>query len=136
MVQGTLSDANITGQVQILVQILQSSAWREIWDFLELSVASFENLGIEISAPDDMVWHKCQEANLVLITGNRNQDGSSSLEETIRIYNAPDSLPVFTLSQPNRIRQSKAYANRVVERLLERLLEIDVSRGAGRIFLP
>ncbi|HWG45363.1 MAG TPA: hypothetical protein VN688_21550 [Gemmataceae bacterium] len=36
----------------------------------------------------------------------------------------------------NRINHSRAYAERVVERLLEYLIDIDNYRGTGRLYLP
>ena len=46
------------------------------------------------------------------------------------------SLPVFTFSDAHRLYQSAAYLDKVVERLLEILLDQDSYRGAGRLFLP
>jgi hypothetical protein len=49
---------------------------------------------------------------LYLLTSNRNDEGSESLEATIRTHNAPTSLPVFTIADADRIFQSKDYAER------------------------
>ena len=73
---------------------------------------------------------------VVLITGNRNRRGPSSLEETILLHNTPTSLPVFTLADPKRIRRSHKYANRVIESLLENLLDMESYLGTGRLYLP
>jgi hypothetical protein len=43
---------------------------------------------------------------------------------------------VLTLSNANKILSSRRYANRVVEKMLQYLLEIDNVRGAGRLWLP
>jgi hypothetical protein len=39
----------------------------------------------------------------MLITGNRNEDGPASLETTIQASNTPASLPVLTISAPQRL---------------------------------
>jgi hypothetical protein len=78
----------------------------------------------------------CQRERLVLVTGNRNADEPDSLELVIRDENQPDSLPVVTLANPQRITRDRPYAEKVAERLLERLIAIDDFRGAGRIYVP
>ena len=72
----------------------------------------------------------------MLITNNRNEDSPESLEATIRQHNTPESLPVFTIGNLDNFRLSRAYAERVLKRLYEYLLEIDSLRGTGRLFLP
>ena len=83
-----------------------------------------------------LIWRRCQAEQLVLITNNRNQDSPDSLETTLRLYNTPDCLPVFTIGDLDKFRISRAYAERVLERLYEYLLQIDNVRGTGRLFLP
>ena len=82
------------------------------------------------------VWRRCQAEHLVLITSNRNYAGSDSLEATIRLYNTPDSLPVFTIADANQLNSSRPYAEQVVEALLDYLQRIDLLRGTGRLYLP
>ncbi|NLX95012.1 MAG: hypothetical protein GXY83_02430 [Rhodopirellula sp.] len=54
----------------------------------------------------------------------------------VREENQPDSLPVFTLASPERLRADRTYAEQTAMRLLEYLVYLDELRGAGRIFLP
>jgi len=136
MVKGIIGDADIKGQMRILTRLIQNTFWHEFWDDLGLTVFTFEDFQLAGTATDADVWQICQRNGLVLITGNRNKRGPASLEETIHVYNKPDSLPVFTLADPNQVKRSRSYANRVVEKLLERLLEIDSYRGSGRLYLP
>jgi hypothetical protein len=72
----------------------------------------------------------------VLITANRNQQGSDSFEATLKTLNTESSLPIITIAKAERVLKSKNYADRVAEQLLDRLLSIDTFRGAGRIFVP
>jgi hypothetical protein len=50
--------------------------------------------------------------------------------------NTPTSLPVLTLGSPPQVLSSRTYAERVVVRLLEILLDLDQYRGTGRLYLP
>jgi hypothetical protein len=43
---------------------------------------------------------------------------------------------VLTLAGPDRVIHSRTYAERVVERLLECLIDMDNYRGTGRVYLP
>ena len=97
---------------------------------------SFADLSLLKDASDAAVWHACQRAQVILITGNRNNDGPDSLEATIQAHNTPLSLPVLTISDPNRAAISWQYADECVEALLVYLLDIDRVRGAGRLWLP
>jgi hypothetical protein len=83
-----------------------------------------------------VVWRRCQEQRLLLLTNNRNDDGPDSLEATIRTYNTPESLPVFTFGDADKISKSQEYAEEVIESLFDQLLRIDTLNGTGRLFLP
>ena len=72
----------------------------------------------------------------MLITANRNADDPTSLEVVIRQRNHSRSMPVLTLSDADRILHDRQYAEAVARRLLEILLEIELYRGTGRLFLP
>jgi hypothetical protein len=73
---------------------------------------------------------------LVLVTGNRNDDGPDSLEAVIRNENQLDSLPVITIADPDRMLRDRLYADTVAERLLDYLMRIDEIRSTGRIYVP
>jgi hypothetical protein len=99
-------------------------------------VLSFPAVGLAYDSPDTVIWRTCQREQHVLITGNRNDDGPDSLEAVIRDESQPDSLPVITLANPNRVLQDRLYAEKVAARLLEYLMRIDEVRGAGRLYVP
>jgi hypothetical protein len=90
-----LADANIQGQVALLAAYMQAEPWRDFWDYLDLRLLTFADVGLNPSDPDDIVWQRCQELSVLLITDNRNDDGLDSLEATIRRLNTPEKLPVF-----------------------------------------
>lgn len=131
-----LADNNIQGHVEVLIQICQGDFWREIWASLDMELVTFEDLSLSRRDSDADVWLACQKHEIVLITRNRNAVGPESLEAAIRTMNSPSCMPVFTIVHPDRILRNKIYADRVVERLLENLLEIDNLRGTGRLYLP
>jgi hypothetical protein len=70
------------------------------------------------------------------VTANRNDDDPDSLAATIRTEGAPDSLPVLTIGNIDRLMSSREYAERVILKLLDYLLDLDAYRGTGRLYLP
>lgn len=131
-----VADVNIEGHVTRLVARMQEAEWRDFGDYLELQHRTFADLGLAPSATDAEVWQCCQQYPALLVTNNRNDDGPDSLEATIRLHNSPQSLPVFTIADADRILGGTTYADRVIERLFRYLLELDSVRGTGRLFLP
>jgi len=131
-----MSDNDVRGHVSRLMDICQGGPWAELWDELECAVCTFGDLDLLEDATDAAVWQACQQGGVLLITGNRNAEGPESLEITIRQRNTPNSLPVLTLADPDRIARDRVYAESVVERLFDVLIDIEMLRGAGRLFLP
>lgn len=134
--KGILPDINAGKHIRALMSVWNSDSWRDLWYGLGLAVASFPALGLAYDAADADVWRTCQKEGLVLITGNRNNDASDSLEAVIRDENLAISLPVITIANPDRVLRDRFYAELVAERLLEQLFAIDSYRGAGRIYVP
>ena len=50
--------------------------------------------------------------------------------------NSLQCLPALTISDRDRIARDRRYAESVLERLLEFLIDLEALRGAGRLFLP
>ena len=98
-----LADVNIEGHVRRLVALMQTDYWRELWDYLQLRLLTFGDVGLAPKDTDARVWETCQQEDLFLLTSNRKDDGPDSLEATIRTRNTVSSLPVFTLSDADRI---------------------------------
>jgi hypothetical protein len=130
-----LADHNADGHVEVLLRVLLDE-WIEFWNSLELTVVTFEELGLEARANDAELWSTCQREQVVLITNNRNAEGPDSLEMVIRSENQADSLPVFTLANADRILADSSYAAATAERLIEYLVYLEEIRGAGRIYVP
>jgi hypothetical protein len=135
-VRGVVADANVEGHFAVLMRLLGQEPWAEFWAHLGLRTPVFADLGLQRDSPDLLVWQTCQREELILVTANRNDEGPDSLEAAIVSLNTASSLPVFPLADPDRVLHEKAYAERVVERLLDYLLGIDKYRGVGRLYLP
>ncbi len=136
MVKGLLADANVIGPVRALAQRMQTDPWADYWALLGLSLFAFDDVGLVPNSKDVDVWNTCQQFQLILITDNRNEKTADSLEATIRTFNRPDCLPVFTISDFDKFRDDRTYADRVVEMLYDCLIRIDDLRGTGRLYLP
>ncbi len=134
--RGILADINVGRHRDALLAIWSSDTWRGIWTELGLSVVTFPDLGLTYNSADTVIWRTCQTEKLVLITGNRNDEGPDSLESVIRNENQADSLPVITISRPKRLLHDRIYAESVAEGILEYLIRIDEVRGAGRLYVP
>ena len=136
---GVIADVNFQGHLARLMFILLSPEWRKAWDDLELSVHTFRELGVDPQTRDRAVYELCQARGLILITGNRNDDGPDSLEATIRDAGA-DALPVITLGNAQRVLTDNEFATDVALGLLEYLIDMrkDLSAflGTGRQYLP
>jgi hypothetical protein len=133
---GVVADADVRGQVLDLVALLQGPARRELWADLGIRVFDFDELGLQVFAPDRDVWRACQERQLVLITGNRNCEGPDSLAATIDELNTDDSLPVLTIGMPPRVARDRGYAETIADDLLEYLHDLEKVLGTGRLYLP
>jgi len=135
-VQGLVADADIKGQFVVLLGILESESWIDLWHELNIAVYDLTDLDLHKRSPDLEIWQTCQEKDIVLLTANRNLEGEDSLESAIRQFNHSGALPVLTLSNPGRILRNKRHAHRTAERLFAYLLDIEKHRGAGRIYIP
>jgi hypothetical protein len=131
-----LADANINGHVRRLAKRMQGEPWADFWSHLQLSYASFADVGLDAADTDAVVWQTCQDKRLLLITGNRNDDGPDSLQNTIRARSGPHCLPVFTIANADRVLVDGDYAAEVIWRLYEYLFDLDGLLGTGRLYIP
>jgi hypothetical protein len=98
-----MADHDVEGHLKVLLNVWSSPKWADLWQDASWAVESFSRLGIASTASDEEVWTICQQRGIVLITGNRNAEGDDSLELTIRRRGTPQSLPVLTIANPNRL---------------------------------
>ena len=131
-----LADHNVEGQFGVLARIWTSPDWLDLWLSLVGGTETFASLGLASDLADSELWSLCQERDMVLITGNRNADDDDSLEVTMRKLCQPNSLPVLTIADPNRVMYDREYAERVAVQIIDILMDLDRVRGTRRIYVP
>ena len=134
--QRLLSDHDVPGHISRLMDICQLPPWADLWRELGCLLCTFKDFNLRVDATDAAIWQVCQDHHVLLITGNRNAESAESLEMTIRQRNDSTYLPVLTLADPDRIPRDRPYAESIVERLFDILIDLDALRSTGRIFLP
>jgi len=127
-----LVDHDIKGQAMALWGTLAAEGWLEIFP---LGLAMFEKVGLPFDSSDRAVWRFAQARGMLLLTNNRNMKGEDSLEQTLREENTATSLPVLTVGNVERLRES-IYRDRCATRLVEIGLDLENYLGTGRIFIP
>jgi hypothetical protein len=131
-----LVDANLDGHAELLDTRLQSDKWREFREQLGIRFLHFGDFGLDRKSKDQLVWRLCQECGFYLLTANRNMEGDDSLEATIRREGTEQSFPMFTLADGDRLYEGTEYLDKVIESMLEYLINEPNCRGTGRLFLP
>ena len=66
-----LADANIEGHVIRLAARMQREPFIGFWNDLRISLATFADVELVPHDPDALVWKRCQERGLCLITGSQ-----------------------------------------------------------------
>lgn len=133
---GIMCDQDVQGLARAVIARCRQADWEDVWNELDIELYTFSDVGLEPDATDAEIWIACQQNNIVLLTGNRNAEGPDSLEITIRQRNVPSSLPVLTFADLRKLKHDRTYVELAAVSLLEKLIDIDVLRGAGRIYLP
>ena len=134
--RGLLADVNAEGYLRALLRICQGPGWRSLWLELRIPVFTFGDLSLDVEMSDSEMWQFCQREGLILITDNRNEEGTDSLGATIRARNTVDSLPVITPADAQRLLADRIYCERAAIEMMEILMDIESRRGAGRLFIP
>ena len=127
-----LLDHHMKKQGILLWATMGSEGWLRL---LDIPMLTFGDVGLPVDSNDRDVWRFAQEKKLILLTGNRNKDGSDSLEQTIRDENTSDSLPVITVGITDRLDE-RVYREQCAEKLVEIVLNIENYLGIGRIYIP
>lgn len=128
-----LIDHNLKGHALVLFGAIASQGWLDI---LPIQFVDFAEVDLAIDSNDRVVWRLAQEKQMILLTANRSMKGRDSLEQVMREESAPNSLPVFTIANADRLLNDVDYRGRCVESLIEITIDIDSYRGARRIFIP
>jgi hypothetical protein len=120
-----LIDHNLSGHVDLLSGALFATGWLEL---VSIRLVPFEEFGLPGNVDDRTLWRFVQANQMLLLTENRNMKGADSLEQTIREEGTPQSLPVITIGNRNRLVQPD-YRHRCAERLVETVIDLENFRG-------
>jgi predicted nuclease of predicted toxin-antitoxin system len=127
-----LIDYNLEGDADLLIATLQQDGWT---DLLLLEFIHLRDTPLGPEAKDNDIWHYVQTQGMILLTNNRNRDDDTSLQATMERENTSDSLPLLTIANPLRLKES-SYRQAVAERLAEILAYLENHLGTGRLYLP
>lgn len=127
-----LSDHDIEGKVFLLWGAVAATGWLEM---VPMRLVRFREVGLPPDSTDRAVWRFAQSNGMILLTNNRNMQGTHSLEQTIRDENTVTSLPVLTFSDFERITD-RVYRENCAARLVEIVIYLDDYLGVGRLFIP
>ncbi|MBF2029151.1 MAG: ACP S-malonyltransferase [Oscillatoriales cyanobacterium C42_A2020_001] len=128
-----LVDHNLGGHAEILLGTIASQGWLEL---LPIRFVTFKEINLSINSSDRVVWQVAQSSQMILLTANRSMKDEDSLEQVLREESYATSLPVITISNPDRLLEDRVYRNLWVDRILEILIDIKNFIGAGRLFVP
>lgn len=134
--RGLLADANSEGSLRAILRVCRSPGWRDIWLELRVPAFAFKDFSLDPEIKDDVLWQFCQDEGLILFTDNRNEIGATSLGRAIREKGTAQSLPVLTTADSRRVLTDRAYTAKAAERMIDILMDIDLYRGTGRLYLP
>jgi hypothetical protein len=136
--RGLLADVNVQGHLPYLSRLMEALGLLEILKELDISLATFPDLGLDRSTDDRTLWHFCQENDWVLFTDNRNHEDGNSLNATIQDSWREGHLPVLTLANKGKFENSEQYATRVAQDVAELLVAVfvDKIRDQPRVFVP
>jgi hypothetical protein len=127
-----LLDNDLSGRLALLEGTLKNSRWS---DLALCRFIAFAEIGLAADSNDQEVWQKAQELGLILLTGNRNEDDETSLEHTLQQENTPFSLPVVTISDPQRL-PNPLYREQCLDRLVEIIFDLENYLGSARQYIP
>jgi hypothetical protein len=127
-----LVDYNLNRQAILLSGGLVAGGWL---DLAPIRLLTFEDIGLSTDSNDRVVWRFAQTNGMPLLTANRNAKGEDSLEQVMREENVPESFPIITIGDPDRVNEYD-YRESCIERLVEIVIDIQDYMGAGRLFIP
>ena len=128
-----LIDHNFKGHARILLGSIASQGWL---DFVPIRFVTFEEVGLSTDSNDRVVWRVAQANQMILLTANRSMKDEDSPEQVMREENTPNSLPVVTIGNADRVLNDSSYRERCVDRIVEMAIYTVNYLGARRVFIP
>lgn len=127
-----LVDHNLKGLAPLLFATLKKDGWV---DLLALEFIYFADIGLSIETKDDEIWRMAQSRGMVILTNNRNRKDETSLTAVISLENTEASLPVITIGDADRLKESD-YRQAAALSLAEIITYLENYLGTGRVFIP
>jgi hypothetical protein len=127
-----LIDHDIEGQAERLAETISKGGWAQAFS---IRFVRFMAVGLPHNSPDRAVWRFAQAHRMFLLTGNRNKEDESSLEQTITDENTLTSLPVITVADPDGLYEKDCRED-CADRLLDIVLYPQNYLGTGRQYIP
>lgn len=131
--QSILSDYNCIGHARAIFRAI------EVLDLLDLApmqLITFDEVGLSMTTDDETLWRFCQQKRYLLLTGNRtSKDGALSLEAIIQRFITPESLPVLTIGDVDRVLLDRHYCARCAARLADIVFDLQTYQGVTRLYL-
>lgn len=128
-----LIDHNLNGHALVFFGSIVNQGWLDI---IPIRFVTFAQMELSTNSDDRSVWRFAQENQMILLTANRSMKGKNSLEQVMREENTPNSLPVITIGNADRLLNDSEYRELCAERLIEIVLALDNYRGSMRVFIP
>lgn len=128
-----LIDYNLNGHALVFFGCIVNQGWL---DLMPIRFVTFAQMELSTNSDDRTVWRFAQENEMILLTANRSMKGKNSLEQVMREENSPNSLPVITIGNADRLLNDSEYRELCAERLIEIILALENYRGSMRIFIP
>jgi len=73
--KGLVADNNVAGQLERLLDLIRHSEFADYFLQLVLTVETMETLGFSPDVIDRILWTRCQEREMVLITAQSEPKG-------------------------------------------------------------
>ena len=128
-----LIDHNLEGHAVLLAGSILNGGWL---DWTPIQFITFDEIKLPVDSDDRVVWRLAQSNQMILLTANRSMKGENSLEQVMREENTAESLPVVTISNPDRLLNDSEYRERCIVRLVEIVLDLHSYKGVSRLFIP
>ena len=137
--RGLLFDVNIQSHRAHFARLLDQNGLSAVFAELGVSMKILADLKLPLDIDDRSLWYHCQSQDFVLLTDNRNEHGSESLQATLVDSWMIGNLPVLTLSSKTRLARDRAYAQRVAADIADVLFGVFQSgefRDQARVWIP
>jgi hypothetical protein len=104
---------------------------------LDIETLFFSDVHLSANASDEEIWQICQVNGYYLLTGNRSaKDGEASLHTVLGRLANEQSVPVITISKPERVLNDAAYCQACAESIAQILSNAELYLGVPRLYIP